>query len=871
MWVSLSDTKVTQIVEEALADVPFGEWLKRQRGAQGWTQRQLAQKLNCSTSTLRKMEAEARRPSVQVIDRMAEIFNIPQNRRKSFLQFARGDWYAFSNEETEGVPWHIPFVASQPNLPVSFTSFVGREKEQVEILELVKKRRLVTLVGAGGIGKTRLAVQVGQKLLNDFPGGVWFVSLESLSDDALIPPTVATIFEIRDSPTGRPLMERLTEALRPKTALLIFDNCEHLLDGCIQLITTLLSHCPNLKFLATSRATLNMEGEATYYLSPLSLPNEDEIANEKTGTNESVRLFTDRAELVLASFHLTPDTTQVCADICRLLDGIPLAIELAAARVDILQVQEILQQLQHRFDLLFNDRRGVIARHQTMRASLDWSWGLLTQIEQRFMRQLSIFAGGWTLESAQAVCAGDVIGLTSALVKKSLIVVDQPAGRATRYRFHEIVRQYAREKLIESGEEHDTRTKHLKYFVKLSEHAESALRSLTQMEWYLQLQHERNNLRAALEWADQTDVEAGLYIAGRLHRFWENFDLREGQLWLDTFLEKSESKKYPLARANALYTQTWIMHWAQKPALALPAAQECLDLYQACGDRSGEIDGLLALVLLAPTTGNEEGMECFHRALTLSKSLGDPWKQAQVLFQSRFLALDEYHHNSYLAKSVALFKKAGDLEWAIQPMLWLANDEMTKGELPSAQQWLDQAIQASQAVSHKGLRSLLLLSRGSVELLDREYEKARADLQEAIQLYSDLGNRLAILWARVRLGYVAVHQGEFGEARHLLNETTRDFRESQGPSGVIFALEGIATLYVASCRHERAARLIGWADFKRKEANNQRQNLEQADVDKLIEACLANMGEVAFSDAYEEGQKMSLDAAVAYALNEQES
>jgi len=503
-----------------------------------------------------------------------------------------------------------------------------------------------------------------------------------------------------------------------------------------------------------------------------------------------------------------------------------------------------------------------------MRASLDWSWGLLKELEQQFMRQLSVFAGGWTLESAQAVCASDVIGLTSTLVKKSLIVVDQPAGRTTRYRFHEIVRQFAREKLIESGEENDIRTKHLKYFLKLSEQAASALRSSTQMEWYLRLQHERNNLRAALEWADQTDVEAGLNITGWLHRFWENFDLREGQHWLDTFLEKPESKKYTLARANALYTKTWIMHWAQKPALALSAAQECLDLYQACGDPSGEIDGLLAWMLLAPTTGNEEGIECFHRALALSKSLGDPWKQAQVLFQSRFLTLDDYHHNSYLTKSVALFKKAGDLEWAIQSMLWLANEDMTKGDLPSAQQWLDQAVQASQVVNHKGLRSLLLLSRGSVELLEREYEKARTDLQEAIQLYGDLGNHLAILWARVRLGYVAVHQNEFIEARHLLNETAQKFRESQGPSGVIFALEGIANLYVASGRPERAAWLIGWADTIRKEANNRRQNLEQADVDKIIAACLAKMGEVAFSDAYEEGEKMTLDEAVAFALEE---
>ncbi|HET9908248.1 MAG TPA: helix-turn-helix domain-containing protein [Anaerolineales bacterium] len=853
-----------------MAEVSFGEWLKRQRGANGWTQKQLAQQMNCSVSALRKMEAEERRPSVQVMDRMAEIFHIPLNKRKSFLQFARGDWYAFSipDGEIEDVSWHIPSKASQSNLPASFTSFVGREKDQVEILELIKKRRLVTLVGAGGIGKTRLALQLAQNLLNDHPGGVWFVALESLSDPALIPSTVAAIFEIRDSPTGRPLVERLTESLRPKTALLILDNCEHLLEGCIELITTLLTHCPHLKILTTSRASLNMEGEATYYLSSLSLPNEDEIASEKAGTNECVRLFSDRAELALTSFQLTSDTTQSCTDICRLLDGIPLAIELAAARVDILQAHEILQQLQHCFDLLFSDHRGAIARHQTMRASMDWSWELLNETEQQFLQQLSVFAGGWTLESAQAVCRGDVIGLTSALVKKSLIMVIQEAGRTTRYRFHEIVRQYTREKWVKAGDEAEIRTGHLRYFLQFAERAESALKSSAQMEWYLHLQKERNNLRAALEWADQTDTEAGLFISGRLHRFWENFDMREGQHWLDTFLEKPESKNYPQARASALYTKTWMLHWSQKPASALSAAKECLDLYKSSGNIPGEIDGLLALVLVAPAAGNIDGIELYHRALTLSKSLSDPWKQAQVLFQSRFLTLDDYHHTSYLAKSVTYFKKAGDLEWSIQPMLWLANEEMTKGDLPSAQQWMSQAMQAGQALHHKGLRSLLLLSMGSMELLSGEYEKARANLEEAIQLYGDLGNRLAILWARVRLGYVAVRQGELTKARDLLTETAQDFRESQGPSGVIFALEGMANLHVASEKPEHAARLIGWADFKRKETNNKRQILEQTDVDKFIEACLAKMGEVAFSDAYDEGQKMSLDEAVAYALQE---
>jgi predicted ATPase/DNA-binding SARP family transcriptional activator len=392
------------------------------------------------------------------------------------------------------------------NLPSQLSSFIGREKEQTEIMNLLAKNRLVTLIGTGGIGKTSLALQVGHKLLNEYPNGVWFIALDSLADPNLVPQTVAAVFEIMES-NDRSVIELLVNKLHKKTTLLILDNCEHVVEACAQFATTLLSNCPQLKILATSREVLNINGEATYRTPSLSIPEQDEASLEKLTEYESIRLFTERAALASSSFVLTKENARAVIDTCRKVDGIPLAIELAAARVNMLQVSEILNQLQGSFTLLSTDNRTASLRQQTLRASVDWSWSLLNEAEQKFMHQLSAFAGGWTLESAEAVCDGDVLSLTQALVKKSLIMVDQRSGHTTRYRFHEIVRQYALPKLIEAGEEAKVRTRHLKYFLQLSREAEPSLKGPAQIEvWRARLNEERDNLRAALRWADKTDV-----------------------------------------------------------------------------------------------------------------------------------------------------------------------------------------------------------------------------------------------------------------------------------------------------------------------------------------------------------------------------
>src|SRR5215207_1672199 len=564
-------------------EISFGRWLYNRRRSVDLTRQALANQVGCAEITLRRIENDTLKPSKELALILLEKLGIPKNEYPRWLEFARG---LTGNPEQS---YDSLSTKQTTNLPSLLTSFIGREKEQADVISLVTKHRLVTLLGMGGIGKTSLAWQVGHKLLKDYPHGVWFIALDALNNPVLVPQTVAAVFELREL-GDRSSTEMLTNRFREKTVLLILDNCEHVLTGCAQLSIALLANCPNLKILATSREMMNVAGEAAYQIPSLPMPDQDELSLEKLTENESIRLFTERASLVLESFVLTRENVPTVVDICRRADGIPLAIELAAACVNFLQVTEILDQLRESFALLYSDHQVTMSHHQTLQASLDWSWSLLNEAEQKCMRQLSVFAGGWTLEAAQAVCDEDVLGLTSALVKKSLIKVDQVAGRATRYRFHEMVRQYLYKKLLEAGEEATIRLRHLEYFLHFSERAEPALRGPQQMEWYSRINDDRDNLRVALEQAARTDLEAGLYLSGRLANFWYNFELQEGLKWTTEFVQKPESKRYPRARAKALLAQGVILWYLQQFDAARSSTEECLALFRACNDREGEFE-----------------------------------------------------------------------------------------------------------------------------------------------------------------------------------------------------------------------------------------------------------------------------------------
>src|SRR5688572_6617718 len=381
---------------QAPEEISFGEWLHQRRRMLDLTQQALADQVGCARITLRRIESGALKPSKELVHILLDKLGIPEIEHPQWVLFARG---------LSGFPAKpINSFTNKPltNLPASLTSFIGREKELNEITSLIAKNRLVTLAGVGGIGKTRLSLQVAQKLLNDFPSGTWLVELAPLSDPTLVPQAVVTTVGLIEQAGRSPLMI-LTDFLQARRALLLLDNCEHLIQACAQFAEALLRACPDLHILATSRESLGVAGEALYHVPSLALPDEQKLL-EKFREYESVRLFEERAQLVQMNFALTLENASYVAQICRCLDGIPLAIELAAARVSMFSTEQIAARLHENFNLLTGGSRTALPRHQTLQALIDWSHDLLSEPERVLLRRLSVFAGGWSLEAAESVC-----------------------------------------------------------------------------------------------------------------------------------------------------------------------------------------------------------------------------------------------------------------------------------------------------------------------------------------------------------------------------------------------------------------------------------------------------------------------------------
>jgi predicted ATPase/class 3 adenylate cyclase len=761
------------------------------------------------------------------------------------------------------------------NLPMQLTSFIGREREIAEVRQELTEHRLVTLTGSGGTGKTRLALQIAAEVLDHFEHGVWFVELAPLVDPDLIPRSILSVMSVSEQ-SGKTPLEILQEYLHDKKTLIVLDNCEHLIEASAKVANTLLNGAPHLKVLASSREALGVKGEVSYHVPSLSLPDPKQLPTiEQLSQYEAVRLFIDRALLVAPHFDVTQVNAPAIAQICYRLDGIPLAIELAAARVKMMSVEQISRRLDDRFRLLTGGARTALPRQQTLRALIDWSYAILSENERLLLRRLSVFAGGWTLEAAEEVCTGDgikpdeVLDLLAQLVNKSLVVVMEPSPSGeTRYRMLETIRQYAREKLLETGGGEVVRDQHLAYFVKLVEQAEPELYRSDQAHWSNRLDDELDNLRVALEWSLVNNIEAGLRITVIPWRFWEARGyFREMSEWLSQLLER-----YPAIdtlHAQALAVNSWYLFRQGNFVETIRIAEQSLQMARALSDRKTEASSLMFLGVATLVYGNvAESTPVLEQGLALYRALGDKIGQATTMDALSINSGNLERTVAFARESLKLYRELGYLSGIARCLTRLARLTLWRGDFSLPALWLQEALSLSRQLDDQTNEEEALIMYGRLAYWQGEYQQANVYYKEAILLSERIGDQYQNLWAHVFMAYAILQQGQVTQARALFEDSLRRAQQADIMIAVVFALEGFASLMVRQEQFEHAVRLFAWADVMREKIGDHRPPVEQASVDRDLVVIRSQLDDTVFEKANKAGQAMTLEQASAYALRE---
>ena len=721
------------------------------------------------------------------------------------------------------------------NLPVQLTSFIGREREKAEIRRLFSTTRFITLTGPGGAGKTRLGLQVAAEVLEEFPDGVWLIEFAPLSDPDLVAQTTAAALGVREQP-GRPILSTLIDHLRPKHLHVVLDNCEHMLSACATLADAVLRACPDLRILATSREGLGVAGELTYRVPSLSVPDLHHLpAAERLVEHEAVRLFVERARFALPTFTMTEQNGRTVAQICHRLDGIPLAIELAAARVKSMSVERIAERLRDRFHLLTGGSRTALRRHQTLRNAIDWSYDLLSEPERIALRRLAVFAGGSTLEAAEAVCGGDsvterdILDLLTHLVDKSLVMIEQDGEE--RYRMLETIREYALHKLVESGEAEEVRRRHRNFFLGLAEEGYAALVGSTAPQWLKRLQDEHDNIRNALRWSiDREDWEGAARLGGAMSRFWSFRGLlTEGRAWLQELLQKDQ----PIS----LRTRAKVLSGA------------CLLAYT-----HGDFGDAVRL--------GDEG-------LAILRELGDQKELTVSLYRVGGIEMARGHHEraaTLLEESGALARQRGDLLMVAEALRVRGHVAARRGDYGLATGLLEESLSLHRRAGAKKFSGWALRHLGLVKHYMGQSEQAVALLQEALVAFRDLEDPEGVSHALSALALVRRGVGDQEGAEVAYREALMVASEIGYYWGMIECLVGFAALSVSQGRGARSARLLAASEALQKTTEYALPVAEQAELDQMLEALRENLGEVAFAAAWAAGRAMTLEQAIAYAL-----
>lgn len=734
------------------------------------------------------------------------------------------------------------------NIPGEMTSFIGREHEKARIIDLLldtkadqERWRLVTLIGPGGTGKTRLSIRVARDIRDGFPDGVWFLELAPLTDPKRIPYALADVLNLQEVP-GVSVEELIANYLRERQALLVFDNCEHLVEASARLIEELLRAAPLVQIMASSREAIGIYGENVVRVPSLPLPDEDAGDWDQIASTGAVKLFIERGRMANAERWFTPENGPAIAQICRRLDGIPLALELAAARLRVFSPAQILERLDDRFRLLTGGSRTALPRLQTLQALIDWSYQLLSEEEKTLFQELSVFAGGWTIEMAFEICQGlDVLDLLPQLVDKSLVTAE-PFEDGMRYVYLETMRQYARDRLMESGRSAELRNRHLDYLISLT--APDPAWNIRQLHAYIDM-HKPNleNFRVALSWGLTENPFKALELAGNLTVFWSAGYPREGLSWLEQAeraVDKAGVRTSGQIDPNHLKHVEALAHQAKglmlqalgQDGLAIAEMQKARTIYEGLGKRDRLMIPCTIIGIAAVQQGDMEiAEEALETALKLGEELGN------------------------LSAVATLLNMKG--------LLVLARDR----DLAAARELMEEGLRLDQSISvaAAGLFPLIKL-----EMLTQNWDRARELVETSLEAVKNLPmydkRRYYSMYISER-GHVERLSGNLEAAQRIYAETIQIFQELSMDPAVAHLLECFAMISLQKGRLRRAARLFGAAEVLRERVQTDMTALEKMEYAKAIRALKDRVNPEDLSTWWQDGRGLSTDAAISAALD----
>jgi predicted ATPase len=809
-------------------------------------------------------------------------------------------------------------------VPLQLTSFIGRERELAELTRLLGTTRLLALTGTGGVGKTRLALQLAAGSVERFPEGVWLAELAPLADPAGVATAVAAAVGVREE-AGQPLPATLVAALRARRLLLVLDNCEHLLDGCAALVEALLRGCPQVVVLATSREALGIAGERVWRVPSLALPDGEHLSSpEALAQVEAVRLFVERALAVQPHFALTVQNAPLVAQVCRRLDGIPLALELAAARLRGLSIEHLADRLDQRFRLLTGGSRTALPRQQTLQATVDWSYGLLSAGEQTLFNRLSVFAGGFDLAAAEAVCAAGpiaaeaVLDLLLQLVDRSLVTVEEREGNIERYRLLETLRQYGRERLLAGGEAENLSARHTSYYRALAEEAEFALFGPQPATWIDRLEAEWMNIRQALRWAlDVGAAQEGLRLAGALKWYWHQCGyMAEGLQWLAALLALPEAAARTTARAGALTCMaflrrsTRLLDGAQAVGAETQAlVAEAVSIARETGDRPALGFALFPLGDWIAREDYPAGRALLEEGLALWSELDFPWgvsgaynrlgdlayeqgdteaahhwwseglrlarqegNQDGIATQLVDLGMMAYHEGDYatarsqVEEGLAIYRAMHARMGICIALGALGAVARAQGDIAHARTCYEEKLAFWRAVGDRTGMASTLAELGALAQQEGDAARAQARFEEALTLRREVGDRAGVADALAHLGDLARERADAERAVMLYREGLELVGTAGDRAVVAACLEGVAAVAVGGGHLERAARLYGAAATQRRGTFVLNVWDDRVARDRQVAAVRTALGGAAFAAAWAAGHAMTPDEAIALAL-----